>query len=171
MLNAHRPLPPPVVARLPAILAPTSIREGRQSVTALDEYLPRAANSETWRTERPTQGPVVRVLGDARIDVVEEGGTRITLDADAAGKAELRVARWAFPGWVYEIDGIPAELSENEAGSLDLPVPSGRHRLTLRLRPPWQRRVGLAVSGAALLLWLVVLIRWPWRRRPTGATV
>ena len=170
-LHAYAPLRPAIKARLPAILAPASIREGRQSVTALDEYLPRAADPETWRTERPTLGPVVWVRGEARIEVVEEGGTRITLEADATEATLLRVARWAFPGWVYEIDGIPAEFSENQAGSLDLAVPSGHHRLALRLEPPWQRRVGLAVSGAALLLWLVLLNRWPWRRRPTSATV
>jgi hypothetical protein len=114
---------------------------------------------------------VVWVRGEAGIEVVEEGGTRIILDADATEAALLRVARWAFPGWVYEIDGNPARLSENRVGSLDLPVPAGHHRLSLRLRPPWQRRVGLAVSCAALTLWLVLLIRWPWRRRPTSDTL
>lgn len=170
-LSAYTPLPPATVARLPVILAPASIRRGRQSVSVLDEYLPRAANRKTWRRGRPAQGPLVQVQGEARIEVIEEGGTRIILDADATGEALVRVARWAFPGWTYEIDGIPAELSENEAGSLDLPVPPGRHRLALRLRPPWQRRVGLALSCAALVLWLVLLIRWPWRRRATSDTL
>ena len=114
---------------------------------------------------------MVWIRGDASVDVVEEEGTRITLDVDATGEALVRVARWAFPGWVYEIDSIPADLSENEAGSLDLPVPPGSHRLTLRLRPPWQRQVGLALSCAALALWLVLLIRWPWRGRPTSDTL
>ena len=170
-LNAYAPLRPAIKARLPVILAPASIREGRQSVTVLDEYLPRAADPETWRTERPTRGPLVWVRGDAMIEVVEDGGTRISLEVDATEATILRVARWAFPGWVYEVDGIPSKHFENQAGSLDLPVPSGHHHLVLRLEPPWQRRVGLAVSGAALLLWLALLTRWPWRRRSTSATV
>ena len=103
--------------------------------------------------------------------MVEEGGTRISLEVDAAEATVLRVARWAFPGWVYEVDGIPSKLTENQAGSLDLAVPSGHHLLVLRLEPPWQRRVGIAVSAAALVLWVVLLIRWPWRLRSTSATV
>ena len=162
-LNASKPLPPAIEARLPALLAPASIREGRQSVSVLDEYLPRAADPETWRSERPTRGPVVSARGDARIEVVENLGTRIRLEVDATEGTVLRVARWAFPGWVYEVDGNPAEHSGNEAGSLDLAVPSGHHRLALRLEPPWQRQAGLAVSAAALLLWLVLVLRWPWR--------
>jgi hypothetical protein len=169
-LNAYSPLRPGIKARLPAILAPASVREGRLSVSVLDEYLPRGADPETWRNERPTRGPVVWP-GDARITVVEDGGTRISLEVDTTEAAVLRVARWAFPGWVYEVDGIPGKFFENEAGSLDLAVPSGHHRLALRLAPPWQRRVGLAVSATALVLWFVLLIRWPWRLRSASATV
>ena len=65
----------------------------------------------------------------------------------------------------------PGEYSENAAGSLDLAVPSGHHRISLRLEPPWQRRVGLAVSGAAAAAWLVLIFRWPWRLRSADATV
>jgi hypothetical protein len=162
-LHACVPLPAAISERLPAILAPASIREGRQAVSVLDEYLPRAADSEAWRSERPTRGPVVRARGDARIEVIEDRGTRIRLEVDATEGTVLRVARWAFPGWVYEVDGIAAEHSGNEAGSLDLALPAGHHRLSLRLEPPWQRRAGVAVSAAALLLWLVLVLRWPWR--------
>ena len=170
-LHAYTPLPPGIKARLPAILAPASVREGRQSVSALDEYIPRAADPETWRTERPTLGPVVWVRGDASIEVTLDRGTRIGLEVDATEASVLRVARWAFPGWVYQVDGIPGEYEANQAGSLDLAVPSGHHRLALWLAPPWQRRVGIAVSAAAWVVWLVLLIRWPWRLRSARVTV
>jgi len=156
---------------LPAILAPASIREGRQSVSVLDEYLPRAADPETWRAERPTRGPVVWVRGDPKIAVIEEGGTRISLEVEATEATVLRVARWAFPGWAYEVDGVPSKHFENQAGSLDLAVPSGYHHLVLRLEPPWQRRFGIVVSATALVLWLVLLMAWPWRRRSASSTV
>ncbi len=170
-LLAYTPLRPGIKARLPAILAPTSVREGSQSVSALDEYIPRAANPETWQNERPSLGPVVWVRGDASLEVTLDRGTRIDLEVDASEATVLRVARWAFPGWVYEVDGNPGEFTENRAGSLDLAVPSGQHRLVLWLSPPWQRRVGIAVSATALALWLVLLIRWPWRLRSARATV
>jgi hypothetical protein len=170
-LLAYTPLRPGIKERLPAILAPASVREGSQSVSVLDEYIPRAADPETWRSERPSLGPVVWVRGDASIEVTLDRGTRIGLEVNASEATVLRVARWAFPGWVYEVDGNPGEYIENPAGSLDLAVPSGRHRLALWLSPPWQRRAGNAVSAAALVLWLVLLIRWPWRHRSPRATV
>ena len=53
--------------------------------------------------------------GDAEIAVVEEGGTRISLEVEATEAMVLWVARWAFPGWACQVDGPPLRYGKAAA--------------------------------------------------------
>ncbi|HUK63235.1 MAG TPA: hypothetical protein VLV15_07880, partial [Dongiaceae bacterium] len=115
-----------------------------------------------WRAERPLDGPVVAATGAVRWDTLRNGGTRIELATHSDGPARLRLARWAFPGWTVEIDGMPAPWTPSRFGTLELDVPSGDVRVVAHLGPPPVRRAALWLSGAGLLAWLAALaLRFP----------
>ena len=157
LLATVRPIPAHVRARLPQLLAPEAVRRDHRSVTVLDEYLPRAANPEVWRTQGPQEGPVVKIAGTAELVVIRDTGSRIQLRVRAAEPATLRIARWAFPGWKLEISGRAAEWRTNEDGSIDVDVPDGETLVELRYRAPRERKLGLVVGGLALGAWLALL--------------
>jgi hypothetical protein len=163
VLDQYRPISPQFRARLPGLLAPESVRGGEQSATVRDDYLPRTANPEAWKTQRPVNGPVVSTSGPAEVAVLRDAGSRIELRVRAAEPARLRLARWAFPGWELELDGRTAELLNSPDGSLEVQVPAGETRVELRCAPPLVRRVGLVASGAALAVWIALLAGWPRR--------
>jgi hypothetical protein len=154
-LFAAQQLPVELRDQLPRVLSPASIRAGTQSVSVLDEYLPSKATSPTWRTDRPSFGPVVSVTGDAKIEVVENRGIEIRLSVESESGAHLRIARWAFPGWNLESDE-GGELQINELGSLDIKLAPGTQEIRLLLSAPPSRRIGLVFSAVTLLAWLVV---------------
>jgi hypothetical protein len=155
------PLAPREQAQATASLAPAAIRDRQIPATVVDEYLPRGAQRAAARSQRPAPGlgPVVRAPQDARVTVLDDRGTRIALDVALAEPARLRIARWSVPGWSLALDGRPAQPLANEVGSLDVELPAGETRMSLRLDPPWPRRAGLALSAAALLVWLRLATR------------
>jgi hypothetical protein len=109
---------------------------------------------------------VVSISGSAEVSVLTDTGSRIELRVRAPEPARLRLARWAFPGWELAIDGRAAELLSNRDGSLEVPVPAGETSVELRCAPPLARRLGLAASGVALVLWIALLAG---RNRPFWA--
>lgn len=157
VLGQARPIAPEIRARLSEVLAPESIRSGRQSVTVGDEYLPRAANPATWKSQRTPHGPVVAVAGDAEIAVIRNTGSWIELEVTADEAVRLRLARWAFPGWRLERSGEVVPWQANRDGSIDVFVPAGETRLELRYQAPPVRRITLGVSGLALLVWILLV--------------
>ena len=160
VLGQARPLEPQIRARLPELLAPESIRSGGQSVTVGDEFLPRAASPATWKRQkrqRPQQGPVVEVSGDAEIVVLRNTGTWIELEVTADEAVRLRLARWAFPGWQLERSGEVVPWQAHPDGSIEVAVPAGETHVALRYRAPRVRRIASRVSGLALLVWIGVV--------------
>jgi hypothetical protein len=77
----------------------------------------------------------------------------------------LRLYQFDFPGWQVTIDGQPAttELAKPE-GTIVILVPQGEHVVEVAFGSTPARTVGWVISGAALLLALVVA----WRLRGTG---
>jgi hypothetical protein len=163
---AYQPLPPEIVERLTEALEPESVRNGTQSATVRDEYLPRSANALTWKRQRPMIGPVVSSTPAVSVGVRRDRGSQIELEIGAEVPASIRVARWNVPGWLLEINGEPAKLRGNPFGSIDIEVPQGKSQVSLRLRAPPVRRVGCLVSLVGLALVLSLMLRWPqllWR--------
>jgi hypothetical protein len=163
LLATAQPIPPRMRAQLPQLLTPEAVRRNHLSVTVLDEYLPRAASPEVWKTRSAKQGPAVTVAGTAELAVIRDAGSRIQLRVRAAEPATLRIARWAFPGWKLEISGQAADWRASEDGSIEVDVPAGETRVELRYRAPRERTLGLVVSGLALGAWFSLLAR---RRLP-----
>lgn len=130
------------------------ICETGETVTLGDEYLPRAADTDLWRSERPIEGPVVAATGPVRWETLANGGSAFELQVRAAVPARLRFARFAWPGWRAEVDGRPQPLAPSPRGALELDLPAGDARVRVWLEPAPLRRAALGLSLASLALWL-----------------
>jgi len=149
----YRALPSELAPRLAALADPDAVRQSFESVTVLDEYLPRAGDPQIWRSDRPFDGPVIAAAGAVRWETALDTGTRIELTTHSPEPARLRLARWYFPGWRVEIDGARASAQATPSGTLELDVPAGDAHLRAWLEPPPLRRACTLVSAAALALW------------------
>ena len=77
---------------LAALTAPRGVRNSPETVTAGDEYLPRASDLKVWHAQRPLDGPVVAASGAASWETRVDRGSRIELATHAPA------ARAAAPG-------------------------------------------------------------------------
>lgn len=84
--------------------------------------------------------PVAREYGPtARADVVTvekwtPGDKRLLVDAPAPGFVFFNMSY--DPGWRVVVDGLPAKAEIADYLFTAVPVPTGRHRIVLRYRPP-----------------------------------
>jgi hypothetical protein len=167
LLRQYVPIGAADAQQLEALLHPEVIRNSGESVTAGDEYLPRASDRRVWSAQRPVEGPVVSASGPATWETLHDGGSRMELATHAPAPVRLRLARWAFPGWRVAIDGAPAGWTPSRWGTLELDVPAGDARVAVWLEPPLVRRASLWVSAVALVAWLAGLAAA--RRRPRAS--
>ena len=157
ILLQYAPLPSQLERFAPALVHPDVIRQGDETVTLGDEYLPRSADTVVWRVQRPLEGPVVSASGLVRWRTLVDGGTRIELETSSPTPGRLRLARFAWPDWRLEIDGRPSSFITGHLGTLDFEVPAGVARVRVWLEPPPLRRAGLWLSLASLAAWLIGL--------------
>jgi hypothetical protein len=78
------------------------------------------------------------------------GPDRLAVEVDAQGGHLVVIGEHFDPGWSATLDGEPAPVVAADGLALGVYVPSGRHRLLLRFRPPGLVP-GLALAVAALL--------------------
>ena len=100
----------------------------------------------------------------ADVEVLEWRDERIELAVDLDGDGLLVVTEQHFPGWVAEVDGERRPVLEANAIFRGVPLAAGDRRVTLGYRPG-SLRLGLALSGLALLA-LVWMVRRAAPRRP-----
>jgi hypothetical protein len=104
-------------------------------------------------------------------------GTTVTLEAvhdrpltwsyriDGRSPFVFRLFHFYFPGWTATLDGRPVsiELAKPE-GFITVVVPAGSHRLVVAFHDTPVRTLAWAVSGSALLVCLILVLR----ARPAG---
>jgi hypothetical protein len=86
---------------------------------------------------------------------------RVELRVEAAEPSFLLAAEGYVPGWRVAIDGIPHPLYPANVAFMGLPVPIGRHLVTLEYFPKslfWWAAVS-ALSWGALTIWALLLRR------------
>lgn len=170
ILLQYQPIPREVELQLEAAMHPEVVRNSLETVTAGDEYLPRASDLDVWRVQRPLDGPVVAASGPATWETLADGGSHIELLTHAPARVRLRLARFAFTGWRIEIDGAPARWEPSRWGTLEVEVPAGDARVRAELEPPPLRRAALWLSGLALVGWLAGLAATRRRARASVAS-
>jgi len=96
----------------------------------------------------------------ARVVRVDETANAARLDVEAAGPSLLVATVTRHKYWEATLDGQPTELVPADIAFQALPIPAGKHRVELRYRNPLIP-AGAAISGATLLLLLLLTIRRP----------
>lgn len=97
----------------------------------------------------------VEILGssDTEVSIEHWNPREILLNIQSPVAVDLLVHRFYFPGWAALLDGqaVPA-LPSNPDGLICVNVPSGQHRLQLRLLATMPERAGQIISAISLLV-------------------
>jgi hypothetical protein len=99
--------------------------------------------------------PTPSATGEAEITAYEPERVAVHVRGDQPGL--LALSDSAYPGWRVSVDGAPTELLTVNYLFRGVPVGAGEHEVVFEFRPDSWRR-GLLASGAALLLWLGILV-------------
>jgi len=99
---------------------------------------------------------------DTLVEEVEHNPERSTFTFTAPAQAFLVIGSTAFPGWIADLDGHPAQLDTIEGVLPAVRVEQGTHRVTYRYAPQVVE-LGLQMSLAGIMLglaWLGALALW-----------
>jgi hypothetical protein len=88
---------------------------------------------------------------------------RVEIATDSRQSALLVLSDLSFPGWEATVDGTPAHVLNVNHALRGVLVPAGAHTVRFEYRPA-SFAAGAAISTAALLLLLILSIRWRARR-------
>jgi hypothetical protein len=99
--------------------------------------------------------PTPSATGEAEITAYEPERVAVHVRGDQPGL--LALSDSAYPGWRVSVDGAPTELLTVNYLFRGVPVGAGEHEVVFEFRSDSWRR-GLLASGAALLLWLGILV-------------
>ena len=82
----------------------------------------------------------------------------LVLTVNAVTDSQLTLHHFYYPGWSGFMDSpaTPLWIKPSETGLIQFPVPAGQHEVTLTLQPLPEERAGIAISFAAMLVWLVL---------------
>lgn len=111
--------------------------------------------------EEPSAGdrlPAMSTLPDPadQVNVVRYTAEEVTLAVQTAHDAFLVLSDTNYPGWQATIDGEPTAIYPTNVLFRGIHVPAGDHTVNFSYRPQsW--RLGLGLSGIALLVWLGLL--------------
>jgi hypothetical protein len=157
-LANYRPLSAAQSKTIAKAVQPEQLRRGALNVSVLDEYLPRGASSAVWKREARVGGrSVLSAEPELEVEALETTGSRIALRVDAPAGTRLRLARWYFPEWQAELDGISIPFERNPSGGIDVRLPAPGGTFELVRRPPRSRRIGVILSGLGAGLWLALV--------------
>lgn len=156
-LNQYRPLNAATIQSLPTGLAAAAIRNASAPATVLDEYLPLGASAATATQFRAEQDPILSSHPPVQVRVQANLAGHSTVDVVANDVATLHFARWAFPVWDASVNDVPVPIQIGRLQNVDIAVPVGQSEITLTLRQPTVRTLGLIISLLSLLLWLTLI--------------
>lgn len=111
----------------------------------------------------PSGAPLAASAAGARARVVAYEPGTIALDVETAEDGLLLVRHSWAPGWRATVDGAEVPVYQAAGLYFAVPVPAGRHQVTLRYRTPG------FVPGLAVAV-LFVLAAIAWSRRLGGAS-
>ena len=117
----------------------------------------KTATDRAGESPAPPQTQSVRILHYEPLE--------IQLEVDSPAPAYLVTSEANYPGWRAFVDGRPQPLFMTNIAFRGLPVPAGRHIVTMRFAPTilWQ---GAGVSGVSWAgLAALSLGNWILRRR------
>jgi hypothetical protein len=127
---------------------------------ASDEFDLRRMAVVSAPLELPASDPT-----PSTVTLVSLTPTHLAADVNTADRQFLVFSQIYYPGWQASIDNQPVELVQTNVIQSGVIVPSGKHRVELTFNPRsfW---LGAIISGVALLICLVLLIRVHGKRFP-----
>jgi hypothetical protein len=127
-----------------------------QPSTRMDSaYTPKnAAHPDALPTDTP-EAEIIPLNGFLSIKEWSPGSREFTVAA--VRDCELRIRSYNFPGWTARIDGSRAEILPDKLGSQVIAISPGNHKVEVTFQNTPPRSIGSAISGAALML-IVVMI-------------
>jgi len=131
---------------------------GQVGATWTGEFLPVTVGEQRWALGRPREGAVeTPPLSPAPVVRVEAlGHSHMRVAVDTAIPFDLRLHRFAQPGWNAQIDGVPVPVTASgEMGLATVAVEAGSHRVDFRFGTTPARRLGAGVALLAVLVWLL----------------
>lgn len=131
---------------------------------------PRGGPVEALLAEAPADVPLENAgTGEVRILERQVGAMRLQVEATSAGF--VMVSDRFDPGWHATVDGRPVKPVRADAILYAVPVPAGKHAVTLSFQPPvavgsfWLSAVGLLVFA------VLALVGWRRGRRTSHGIV
>ena len=94
---------------------------------------------------------------DARLTRVGDGD--LGLAVSTSGGGFLVLSENAYPGWRARIDGAEVPIYRTDVTLQGIIVPPGAHRVEFTMESR-TLRAGLALSGAGVLLCVLLLVPW-----------
>jgi hypothetical protein len=146
--------------------APHSIAARGLNTTTYEEYEPR------WVTARPPFYPEAYRGLNAPIGVrvISNSAARHEHVLNASSPSVVESAVFYYPGWSLTIDGQPTKIQPVQSrGTIQFLLPPGEHRVKLELGATLARRLGRAISVAALALFACAIVVERRRRRKDQA--
>ncbi|MBO0868390.1 MAG: YfhO family protein, partial [Micromonosporaceae bacterium] len=100
----------------------------------------------------------------ASVQTTDDGTDRISTTVDAQGSGYLVVADADQVGWAATVDGRGTSLVHADQGVVAVPVPAGRHTVTLHYAAPYGNS-GTWITVVAIVLLVAAAGATSWRRR------
>lgn len=130
------------------------------------EYLPRwvpESEKEKFISKSIDHAEIImtKVNSGRNVKFIESGPRYLEIEVSGSTGAELTVSQFYYPGWTAihkdDFKKLPIEISKE--GLLNISVPSGRHRILVRLEPTIEERLGQVISFIIVFLCGVLYVR------------
>lgn len=95
----------------------------------------------------------------AKVRMIRDDPEELEIEVDASGQGWLVVADLAYPGWEASVDGQKTGILPANCAARAIAVPKGRHVIKMWF-DPLSFRIGAFISLAALLVLIVIFMRW-----------
>ena len=126
-----------------------------------DEYVPAGADAY----DIDQKAPLVQFEGKGRaqISVQEWHAEERAMIASASSPGKLILRLFNYPLWKVKVNGCPVQTETTpHTGQMIVPIAAGESRVQINFVEGWDRKLGLIISGFAL----VVIVIWfdMWRK-------
>jgi hypothetical protein len=141
-----------------------NIQEG-QGYESVREYIPTVGDLETIQHDAPE----VTVEGDSGQIQMDEWAPEAKLfSVEVAQPSRLVLHLFNYPAWKVEVNGHSvATATQNETGQMIIPVQPGENHVRVSFSRTRDRTAGAAISGLALVIIALLLLRGR-KFRPSG---
>ncbi|MBX3276808.1 MAG: hypothetical protein KF868_02285 [Acidobacteria bacterium] len=131
------------------VVGPTYGAEAFRSWPDTSYYATAPRDSPRLLPDRPAV-EFVAGAGEASIEQWLPESRRIVFRNESTSVVSVRISN--YPGWTARINGEPVSIRTGRVGEIVLDMPAGTHTLTLDFLATADRRLGAAMTFAALVL-------------------